>query len=104
MYWGGKPAKDLDWWQFPADWRRDDTHHKSWDGSDWETEKKVKKGKWRDYGRSDDGLCYRNLNNDVTLNDSARADQRLLYRYHFYAGGKIDKLERPGAWHEHYLE
>ena len=104
VYWGGKPAEDLEWWQFASEWRRDDTHYKRWDGSDWETEMEVKKGKWRDCGSADDGLCYWNLNNDVTLNDSARVDQRLLYRYFFYAGGKLDKLEWPGEWHEHYLE
>ena len=61
-------------------------------------------GDWRDCGSEDDGLCWWNLNNDVTLEGSARVDQRLRYRYYFYAGGKFNKMEWPGNYHTNYLQ
>ena len=57
VYWGAKPAEDLEFWQFASEWKRDHTEYKEWDGNSWDTEKTVKAGKWRDCGSADDGLC-----------------------------------------------
>ena len=104
VYWGAKPAEDLESWQFASEWKRDTTKYMAWDGDSWETEKSVTAGKWKGCGSADEGLCWWNLNNDVTLEDSARVDQRLVYRYFYYAGMALHKMEWPGNYHEHYLE
>ena len=102
--WGAKPAEDLEWWQTASEWKRDTTKYKVWDGNSWETEESVSAGSWRSCGSADDGLCYWYLTNDVTLEDSARVDQRLKYRYTYYAGGNLHEAAWSGAWHRHNLE
>ncbi len=105
VYFGGRPAGNLLSVWFGADWRRDPTLYKVWNGSAWVTDHTVNKGPWRGCGDEDDGLCWWTLNNDVTLEDSARVDQRLRYRYFFYVWtDEIAKTEWPGRYHKHYLE
>ena len=103
VHYGARPAADLEWWQFASEWKRDTVKYKVWDGNSWETEESVSADSWRDCG-SPDSLCWWNVNKDVTLEDSARVDQRLKYRYFYYAAGKLNKMEWPGNWHRHYLE
>ena len=110
VYWGAwpaedaRPAEDLEWWQYGPQWKRDTTLYKVWDGNSWDTEASVNAGPSRACGSSDNGLCWWNLNNDVTLEGSARVDQRLKYHYFYSAGSELNKLEWPGSWHQHYLE
>ena len=61
-------------------------------------------GPWRSCGSSANGLCWWNLNNDVTLEGSARVDQRLKYAYFYSAGADMGTYSWKGKWHLHYLE
>ena len=81
------------------------TLYKVWNGSAWVTDHTIDEGSWRGCGHEDTGLCWWTLNNDVTLEDSARVDQRLRYRYFFYVWtDEIAKVEWTGRYHNHYLE
>ena len=61
-------------------------------------------GPWRSCVSSVNGLCWWNLNNDVTLEGSARVDQRLKYALYLSAGNDAYLYRWSGEWHEHYLE
>jgi hypothetical protein len=104
VYWGARPAEDLEWYQYGSQWRREPTLYKSWNGNSWETEASVDAGPWRACGSSVNGLCWWNLNNDVTLEGSARVDQRLKYALYLSAGSDAHLYSWSGEWHEHYLE
>ena len=101
---GGRPAEHLAWYQYGAQWKRDDTLYKSWNGNSWETVVSVNAGPRRSCGSSANGLCWWNLNNDVTLEGSARVDQRLKYAYYVAAAFESQKVSWFGQWHRHFLE
>ena len=104
VYWGARPAEDLNFNQFGSSWQRAATLYREWDGDSWETQVEVTAGQWRTCGSSPNGLCWLDLNNDVTLEGSARVDQRL--KYALYESAAFDSRLNTwyGEWHEHYLE
>ncbi len=104
VHWGARPAENLNWNEFGSQWQREATLYKSWDGNSWETEASVDAGPWRACGSSVNGLYWWNLNNDVTLEGSARVDQRLRYAFYYSAGNDMGTVKWPGNWHLHYLE
>ena len=53
---GGRPAEHLAWYQYGAQWKRDDTQYKSWNGNSWVTEVSVGASSWRTCGSSAKGL------------------------------------------------
>jgi hypothetical protein len=104
VHWGARPAENLDWNESGSQWQREPTLYKEWDGDSWETVVSVNAGPWRSCGSSANGLCWWNLNNDVTLEGSARVDQRLKYALYLSAGSDAHLYSWSGEWHEHYLE
>ena len=104
VYWGARPAENLNWNESGSQWQREPTLYKEWDGDSWETVVSVNAGPWRSCGSSANGLCWWNLNNDVTLEGSARVDQRLKYAYYVAAAFESQKVSWSGEWHKHYLE
>ena len=104
VYWGARPAENLNWNESGSQWQREPTLYKVWDDDSWDTEASVDAGPWRSCGSSVNGLCWWNLNNDVTLEGSARVDQRLRYAFYLSAGSDAHLYRWSGEWHEHYLE
>ena len=82
VYWGARPAENLNWNESGAQWQREPTLYKVWDDDSWDTEASVDAGPWRSCGSSVNGLCWWNLNNDVTLEGAALVYQRLRYAYY----------------------
>ncbi len=103
IYFGGRPAADLEWWQFASEWKRDATLYQRWDGSKWKTVLTVPASSWQDCG-SPDNLCVDNLYNEATLRDGALVRQRLKYRYFWYAGEDLQETSFSGIYHDHFLE
>ena len=109
VYYGGRPPGDLsEEWQFDPKWRREVTHYVRWNGSQWAPQLTRSSTEWRDCG-SPGSLCWWNLHNDVTLNDSAAVFQKLKYKYLFFnpgegLGAEVHSFSWSGYWHRHFLE
>ena len=104
VYWGARPAEDLNFNEFGSSWQRRPTTYWEWDGDSWELQLEVAAGQWRSCGSSANGLCWWDLENDVTLEGGALVRQRLkYYLYQSVAFGQ-NLYSWTGSWHEHYLE
>ena len=109
VYFGGRPAANLQSFQQYSDWRRDLTQYMRWNGgTQWDAQITVGSSDWDNCG-SPGSLCWWNLNNTADLEDSAMVRQRLAYKITFWAGGDglgdfWGTTEWYGGLNEHYLE
>lgn len=103
MYYGGR---NFDTSDNPivccAQWRRDYTKYKEWNGSKWVTVKTVWASGWRTSGTPGQ-LSYWDLNTDATLDGGALVQQMLKWKY-LVPLPQPKWLQWKGVIHSHYLE